>query len=118
MPQYGRSKIREAGRSFFYLAARRQTSWLLFLYLVAAMASASAQTGSSVPTAETIVHGPSIRTRAVASEAVCSQVEKAPSCFANLEPPVLRHRHIPRDHSTGLRPCITLTKTTATASRP
>jgi hypothetical protein len=55
MPQYGRSKIREAGRSFFYLAARRQTSWLLFLYLVAAMASASAQTGSSVPTAETII---------------------------------------------------------------
>ena len=55
MPQYWRFKIREAGRSFFYLAARRQTSWLLFLYLVAAMASASAQTGSSVPTAETIV---------------------------------------------------------------
>jgi hypothetical protein len=55
MPQYWRSKIREAGRSFFHLAARHQTSWLLFLYLVAAMASASAQTGSSVPTAETII---------------------------------------------------------------
>src|SRR5208283_5691493 len=55
MLQYWRSKIREAGRSFFYLAARQQTSWLLFLYLVAAMASASAQTGSSLPTAETII---------------------------------------------------------------
>jgi len=55
MPQYGWSKIRRAGRSFFYVAARRQTSWLLFLYLVAAMATASAQTGSSVPTAETIM---------------------------------------------------------------
>jgi hypothetical protein len=55
MPKYGRSKIREAGRSFFYLAARQQTSWLLFLYLVAAMASASAQTESSIPTAETII---------------------------------------------------------------
>ena len=55
MPQYWRSKIREAGRSFFYVALRQQTSWLLFLYLVAAMASASAQTGSSIPTAETII---------------------------------------------------------------
>ena len=55
MPQYWRSKIREAGRSFSYLAARQQTSSLLFLYLVFAMATASAQTGSSVPTAETIV---------------------------------------------------------------
>jgi hypothetical protein len=55
MPQYWRSKIREAGRSSAYVGARRQTSWLLFLYLVAAMASASAQTGSSVPTAETII---------------------------------------------------------------
>ena len=55
MPQYWRSKIREAGRSFFYVAMRQQTSWLLFLYLVAAMASASAQTGSSIPTAETII---------------------------------------------------------------
>jgi hypothetical protein len=57
MPQYGWLEIREAGRSFFYVAARRQTSWLLFLYLVAAMASASAQTGSSVATVETIVAG-------------------------------------------------------------
>jgi hypothetical protein len=55
MPQYWWFKIREAGRSFLYVALRRQTSWLLFLYLVAAMASASAQTGSSVPTAETII---------------------------------------------------------------
>jgi hypothetical protein len=55
MPQYWRFKIREAGRSFFYVAARRQTSWLLFLYLIAAMAPASAQTGSSVPTAETVI---------------------------------------------------------------
>ena len=55
MPQYGRFKIREAGRSFFYVAARQQTSWLLFLYLVAAIATASAQTGSSVPSAETII---------------------------------------------------------------
>jgi outer membrane lipoprotein-sorting protein len=55
MPQYWWFKIRQAGRSFFYVAARHQTSWLLFLYLVAGMASASAQTGSSVPTAETII---------------------------------------------------------------
>lgn len=37
------------------MAARRQTSWLLFLYLVAGTASAPAQTGSSVPTAKTII---------------------------------------------------------------
>jgi hypothetical protein len=55
MLQYWRSKIREAGRSFFHVAMRQQTSWLLFLYLVAAMASASAQSGSSIPTAETII---------------------------------------------------------------
>ena len=55
VPQYWWFKIREAGRSFFYVALRQQTSWLLFLYLVAAMASASAQTGSSIPTAETII---------------------------------------------------------------
>ena len=35
--------------------ARQHAGWLLFLYLVAGMASASAQTGSSVPTAETII---------------------------------------------------------------
>jgi hypothetical protein len=55
MTQYWRFRIREAGRSFFYVVERQQTSWLLFLYLVAAMASASAQTRSSVPTAETII---------------------------------------------------------------
>jgi len=57
MPQSCRFKIREAGRSLFYVAARRQTSWLLFLYLIAAMVPASAQTGSSAPTAETIIAG-------------------------------------------------------------
>lgn len=55
MPQYSWFKIREAGRSFFFLAARRQTSWLLLLYLVAAMASASAQTVGAVPNVEAIV---------------------------------------------------------------
>jgi hypothetical protein len=54
IPQYWWFKIREAGRSFFYATARQQTSWLLLLYLVGAMASTSAQTGSSVPTAEAI----------------------------------------------------------------
>ena len=54
MPQYWWFKIREAGRSFFCATARQQTSWLLLLYLVGAMASTSAQTGSSVPTAEAI----------------------------------------------------------------
>jgi len=37
------------------MAARQQAGWLLFLYLVAGMASAPAQTGSSVPTVETII---------------------------------------------------------------
>lgn len=37
------------------MAARQQASWLLFLYLVAGMASASAQTGISAPTTETII---------------------------------------------------------------
>ena len=55
MPQYSWFKICEAGRSFFYVAERQQTSWTLFLYLVAAMASASAQTGSTVPKVEAIV---------------------------------------------------------------
>ena len=55
MHLYWRCKINEAGRSFFYMAARRQTSWLLFLSLVAAMASASAQTGGTVPKVEAIV---------------------------------------------------------------
>jgi hypothetical protein len=34
---------------------QQQTYWLFFLYLFAGMACASAQTGSSVPTAETII---------------------------------------------------------------
>jgi len=55
MPQYSWFKICEAGRRFFYLAARCQTSWSLFLYLIAAMASASAQTGATLPNVETIV---------------------------------------------------------------
>lgn len=37
------------------MAGRQQAGWLLFLYLVTGMASASAQNGSSVPTAETII---------------------------------------------------------------
>ena len=55
MAQYWRFKIREAGRSFFYVAARHPTSWFLVLYLVATIATAFAQIGSSVPTAETII---------------------------------------------------------------
>lgn len=37
------------------MSARRQAGWLLVLYLAAGMASASAQTGSAAPTAETII---------------------------------------------------------------
>jgi hypothetical protein len=37
------------------MVAWQLAGWLLFLYLVAGMASAPAQTGSSVPTAETII---------------------------------------------------------------
>ena len=37
------------------MTVRQQTSWLLFLHLVAVVACASAQTGSTVPTVETIV---------------------------------------------------------------
>ena len=37
------------------MAEIQNTWWLLFFYLVAGMASASAQTGSSVPSAETII---------------------------------------------------------------
>ena len=48
-------KIRKAGASSFYVAGRQQAWQLLFLYLVAGMACASAQTGSSVPTAEAII---------------------------------------------------------------
>ena len=55
MPQNSYSKIREAGRRSFCAVARQQTGWLLFLYLLAGRASAPAQTGSSVPPAETII---------------------------------------------------------------
>ncbi len=55
LPQYSWFKIREAGRTFFYMAVRQQTSWFLFLYLVALVATASAQTGSTVPSVETII---------------------------------------------------------------
>jgi len=55
MPQNSLFKIPEAGRSSFYVAAQQQTLWLLLLYLVAGMASASPQTESSVPSAETII---------------------------------------------------------------
>jgi hypothetical protein len=48
-------KIRQAERRSFCVVARQQAGWLLFLYFVAGSASASAQTGSSVPTAETII---------------------------------------------------------------
>ncbi len=37
------------------MTVRQQTSWLLFLHLVAVVACASAQTGSTVPTVEAIV---------------------------------------------------------------
>jgi hypothetical protein len=47
-------KIRDRERSSFYVA-RQQTRWLVFLYFVAGMASASAPTRSSIPTAEAIV---------------------------------------------------------------
>ena len=48
-------RIPKAGRSFVYAVARPRTLWLLFLYLVAMVAFASAQTGSAVPIVETIV---------------------------------------------------------------
>jgi hypothetical protein len=54
MAQYWRFKIRGARRSFFYVPARHQAAWLLFLSLIAAMASASAQTGGTIPDAEAI----------------------------------------------------------------
>jgi hypothetical protein len=47
--------FRKAGKSFFRLAVRQQFSCLLFLGLVAIGAGASAQTGSIVPTVETII---------------------------------------------------------------
>jgi hypothetical protein len=48
-------RIRKAGRSFFYTVARPRTLWSLFLYLVAIVALASAETRRTVPTVETIV---------------------------------------------------------------
>ena len=48
-------KIQKKGRSFFYTVARPRTLWLLFICLIAVVAGASAQTGSPVPTVETIV---------------------------------------------------------------
>jgi hypothetical protein len=48
-------RTREAGRSFFPMAARPQALWLLFLYLIAAVAGASAQTRSTIPTVEIII---------------------------------------------------------------
>jgi hypothetical protein len=54
MAQYWRFKIRGARRSFFYVPARHQAAWLLFLSLIAAMASASAQTGGAIPDVEAI----------------------------------------------------------------
>jgi hypothetical protein len=55
VPQYSWFKIGKAGRSFFYTAARQQAAWLLLLYSIAGMASASAQIASPVPTVETII---------------------------------------------------------------
>ena len=55
LPQHSWFNNREAEMSFLTMAARQQAGWLLFLYLVAGMASAQAQTGSSVPTVETII---------------------------------------------------------------
>jgi outer membrane lipoprotein-sorting protein len=47
--------IRKEGRSVFYLAARKQTLWMLFLYLVSIVARASAETGTSLPTMEILM---------------------------------------------------------------
>jgi hypothetical protein len=55
MPQNRRFEIRESGRRFFYAAAWQQASWLLFLYLVVARASASAQSGGTIPNVQDIV---------------------------------------------------------------
>ena len=57
MPQCTWFKGREVELGLFQVATRRQAAWLLFLYLVAGTASASAQTGSSVPTVENIIAG-------------------------------------------------------------
>jgi hypothetical protein len=57
LPQNSWFKTRQAERSCFCAVARHQAGWLLFLYLVVGMASASAQIESSGPTAETIIAG-------------------------------------------------------------
>ncbi len=48
-------KISKAEWTFFHVAVGQQTSWFLFLCLVALVATASAQTGSTVPSVETII---------------------------------------------------------------
>jgi hypothetical protein len=48
-------KIRQAERRSFCVVARQQTGWLVFLYLLAGIASAAPQNGDSLPTAETII---------------------------------------------------------------
>jgi len=55
VPQYSWFKNCSARLNLSYTAARRQAAGVLVLYLAAGMASASAQTASSVPTVETIV---------------------------------------------------------------
>jgi hypothetical protein len=50
-------RTHKAGGSFFYTVGRPRTLWLLFLCLVAVVASAAAQTGNTVPSVETIVAG-------------------------------------------------------------
>ncbi len=47
--------FKRVGGKFLLVTVRLHTSWLLFLYLSAAVACASAQTGSADPTVETIV---------------------------------------------------------------
>jgi outer membrane lipoprotein-sorting protein len=48
-------KAREVGRGFVSVIVRPLTLWSLLIFLVAAVASAWAQTGSTVPTVETII---------------------------------------------------------------
>jgi hypothetical protein len=55
LPHNSWFKIREAERSSFRSVAQRQIWGLLFLYFVVGMASAWAQTASSVPPAESII---------------------------------------------------------------
>ncbi len=55
MPQSSWFNNREAELRLLFTAARQQAAWLLVLYLASGMAPVSAQTGSSVPTVETII---------------------------------------------------------------